>query len=78
MKLYHFKISQCVSGVWQEMIKVETGDKLTSVGATKHLEEFTEKVYKSPNMFITVENKAIIFNVDKWPVKIELIEGPIP
>ena len=77
MQYYHFVIKQCVAGIWIELIKVETENKVTSIGATKGLEELTDKIFNSGKMFITKELESVIFNTDKWPVNVKLIEGPI-
>ena len=78
MQYYHFVIKQCVAGIWTELIKVETENKVTSIGATKALEDLTDKHFNSGKMFMTKELESVIFNTDKWPIKIELIEGLIP
>jgi len=77
MQYYHFVIKQCVAGIWTELIKVETENKVTSIGATKGLEELTGKIFNSGKMFITKELESVIFNTDKWPVKLYMIKGPI-
>ena len=77
MKFYHFVVRQCVAGNWVMIIRVDIENKVTSVGATKALEDFTDKLFSSGKMFMTLESESVIFNTDKWPVSIELIEGPI-
>lgn len=77
MQLYHFVVRQCVAGNWVMLIRVETENKVTSVGATKALDDFTDKLFSGGKMFMTKESESVIFNTDKWPISIEMIEGPI-
>ncbi len=77
MKLYHFIVKQCVAGNWTTLIRVETENKVTSVGASQALEELTDKCFKGGKMVMTKESESIIFNTDNWPISIEMIEGPI-
>jgi len=78
MQYYHFVLQQCVAGNWRELIKVETENKLTSIGATKGLDDLTTKLFNNGKMFMTKDSESVIFNTDSWPIRVEMIEGPIP
>lgn len=75
-KEYHLIILQCVSGNWRELIRVGINGRISKEQATEHLSEFTQKLFDTGKMFITKQNASIILNTDRWPVSIQLGEGP--
>ena len=74
-KFYYLKVKQCVSGSWINLIDVGIEGKLSPEQATERLSAFTDKLYKSGKMHMTKQSESVVFNTDKWPVHIILMEG---